>query len=200
MMDDHQQGEIARGLREGRVEAWRTLYGTYSRPVWQTVARWLGPGSADVADVVQETFLAAARSARGFDPERGSLWLWLVGIARKHAAIHFRRHGRQERVRQAADRLGEGSETVARWLGSRESPPADVAASAELATLVRAALCELPADYGALLTAKYLDGRASSSLPPSTGCRAVRSASKLARARRAFREVFGKVCPCFCAC
>ena len=72
-MDDQQDREIARGLRDGKTEAWSALYETYFDQVWRWVARMIGPNSADVGDVVQETFLAAARSARTYDPARGPL-------------------------------------------------------------------------------------------------------------------------------
>src|SRR5438477_11627022 len=100
-MDERAEAEIARGLRDGKAEAWRALYDAYAEPVWRAVARLLGPGAADVADVVQETFLAAARSAHTYDAARGSLWLWLWGIARRHAALHFRKEERHGRIKTA---------------------------------------------------------------------------------------------------
>ena len=95
-MDDREEREVARGLRHGRCEAWHALYEAYCRQVWHLVGRLMGSDSADVADVVQETFLAAARSARGYDAARGSLWSWLVGIARRHVALHYRKQRRHD--------------------------------------------------------------------------------------------------------
>ena len=81
MLDETQERAMAQGLREGKAEAWQALYDAYAERVWRGVARLLGPRSADVADVVQETMMAAARSAASFDSARGSLWQWLWGIA-----------------------------------------------------------------------------------------------------------------------
>lgn len=86
-MDEQQEREVLAGLRTGKTDAWRALYQAYAERVWRVVARLLGP-NADIADVVQEIFLAAARSAPGFDPKRGSLWSWLSGISRRHIALH----------------------------------------------------------------------------------------------------------------
>jgi RNA polymerase sigma-70 factor (ECF subfamily) len=191
-MEVTREQRLARGLREGRSEAWHALYEEYARPVWQSVARLMGPQSADVADVVQETFLAAARSARTYDSERGSLGRWLLGIARRHVALHYRRQVRQDRVRNAAERLGAGHEQVVRWLENRHPDPPEALASAETAVLVRAALAELAADYQTLLTARYLDGVAVEQLAEEHGCTTVAVRSKLARARRAFRAVFAR--------
>ena len=157
-MDEQQERVVAHGLREGKTDAWQALYEAYAERVWRRVARLLGPHSADVADVVQETMMAAARSAATFDPNRGSLWLWLWGIARHHVALHFRKQERHDRLKKAGAWLAASDGRLLRWLdGQGPSPPEDLLA-AELATLVRATLTELPQDYEILLTAKYLDG------------------------------------------
>src|SRR3954447_1369593 len=98
MLDDRHELSIAQGLREGKAEAWQSLYDAYAERVWRGVARLLGPSSAEVADVVQETLLAAARSAAGFTAARGSLWAWLWGIAHNHAALHLRRQEQRNRL------------------------------------------------------------------------------------------------------
>jgi RNA polymerase sigma-70 factor (ECF subfamily) len=48
--------------------------------------------AADVEDVLQETFLAVWRGARGYRREGVGGWLW--GIARRQAALWLRRRGR----------------------------------------------------------------------------------------------------------
>ena len=134
-------------MREGKTEAWRTLYEAYAGRVWLAVARRMGPESADVADVVQEIFLAAARSASTYDAARGSLWGWLSGIARRHVALHYRRQTRHHRLRRLVGQPGVDNQRVVRWLEGREDLPADALATAELADSVRTTLGQLPADY-----------------------------------------------------
>jgi RNA polymerase sigma-70 factor (ECF subfamily) len=195
-MDQRREREIAQGLRAGKAEAWQALYDAYSAQVWRSVARLVG-NAADAADVVQETFLAAARSARSFDPARGTLWMWLCGVARRHVALHFRKEAQWRRLREATLRLATAGDSAFDWLETRELPADEVLASAELALVVRAALAELPDDYQGLLAAKYLDGAsveeivAQHSPEGPTTVEAVRS--KLARARRAFKEVFARL-------
>jgi RNA polymerase sigma-70 factor (ECF subfamily) len=188
-MDDQQQREVARGLRAGDAGAWRALYDAYAARVWQAVARLMGPDSADVADVVQETFLAAARSAATYDASRGPLWLWLWGIARRHVAVHYRKEKRQNRLRSAGDWLATRNGVVLRFLRGEGTAPPDVLAAAELATLVRATLTELPAEYETLLTARYLDGVSVETIAVQEHSTAVAIRSKLARARQAFRQL-----------
>ena len=138
-MDEHQERDVARGLSAGDPDAWRALYDAYATRVWRSVARLMGPCAADVADVVQETFLAAARSACNYDPDRGTLWLWLWGIARVNVALHYRKLDRLHRVREKLAADG----ALARHLNGQS----DATAAGELAALVRATLTELPADY-----------------------------------------------------
>jgi len=187
-MDPAAEQTIARGLREGRSDAWQALYDAYARPVWQAVARQMGATSGEVADVVQETFLAAARSARQFDPARGSLAMWLGGIARRQVALHFRRRRHAAGDRASGD--GAAGPAAIRWLADGQPAPGEAAARKELAGRVSAALAELPLDYESLLRAKYFDGASVVDLAGQEASSETAVRSKLARARRAFRDVF----------
>ena len=69
-----QDGEIISGLRCGDQTAWTNLYDSYSVRIWRYVAKLVGPNVAAVADIVQETMLAAAQAAQSFDDTRGTLW------------------------------------------------------------------------------------------------------------------------------
>jgi RNA polymerase sigma-70 factor (ECF subfamily) len=191
-MDEQQDRLIAQGLRQGKTDAWQALYDAYAGEVWRCVARLLGAHAADVADVVQETMMAAARSAAAFDPERGSLWFWLWGIARRKAAHYFRDEERQHRLEKAGAWLAASNGRLLRWLDGQAPSPPEALATAELATLVRATLTELPQDYEMLLTAKYLEGDTVASIAVRERSSEVAVRSKLARARQAFRLAFGK--------
>ncbi len=164
-MDPLPEHETARGLREGSAEAWRAFYDAHAERLWFWVARQVGPQTADVADVVQETFLAAARSASGFDPDRGTLWSWLIGIGRNHVALHYRKLQRRQRLQPA----GANGETLA-WLESGEPAPASLVATAEMGAIIRATLAELQSDYGTLLTARYLDDTSVEDLAAAEQC------------------------------
>jgi RNA polymerase sigma-70 factor, ECF subfamily len=197
-MDPHDEREIARGLRAGQASAWHALYSAHAEAIWRLVARLMGPAAADVSDVVQEVFLAAARTAAKFDPERGTLALWLGGIARNHVAMYFRKRrsgvdGLVVSGRWSAEQDEEASNEAVRWLESRETAPPEAAASGELATLVRSTLTELPEDYETILSARYFDGVTVEELAGIENCTAVAIRSRLARAREAFRASFGRL-------
>ena len=191
-MNQEQEQQVVRGLREGCADAWRMVYDSYCRQVWQSVARMMGPNAADVADVVQETFMAAARSAHQYDASRGSLWVWLYGIARNHVALHYRKQQRHDRSVMRGERHDKGNRQILSWLEDREQSPADTMESAELAAMVRTVLTELPTDYETVLTAKYFDGDSVEQIAGAQRCSIAAVRSRLARARQAFRQVFLK--------
>jgi RNA polymerase sigma-70 factor (ECF subfamily) len=192
-MNQEQEQQVVRGLQEGCTDAWRMLYDAYCRQVWQTVARMMGPNAADVADVVQETFIAAARSARQYDASRGSLWVWLYGIARNNVALHYRKQQRHDRSALHGGQHDKGRRQILNWLEDREQSPAETIESAELAYMVRTVLTELPIDYETVLTAKYFDGESVEQIAGAQRCSIVAVRSRLARARQSFRQVFLKI-------
>lgn len=192
IVDDQRERLIAQGLREGKTDAWQALYDAYAERVWRGVARLLGPQRAEVADVVQETMMAAARSARTYDPSRGSLWPWLWGIAYNHVAMHLRKADQQQRLAKAIAALTANSDQGLRWFEGKDPSPPAAASAAEMAELVRAALTSLSADHALVLTARYLDGDSVADIARQERSTESAIRSKLARARQAFREVFAK--------
>lgn len=192
-MDDVQQRAIARGLRDGDADAWRALYDAYAERVWCAIARLMGANSADVADVVQETFLAAARSAVTYDPWRGSLWLWLWGIARRRVALHYRKEKRHDRLlnecRSENPDFRIKDKIYINYNSCVPPSPLDSLAAAELADLVRATLTELPSEYGTVLAARYLDGESVEDIASQERSTVTAVRSRLARARQAFRQI-----------
>jgi RNA polymerase sigma-70 factor, ECF subfamily len=186
LLDANDQLAVVRGLREGSQDAWARLYDGYSLEVWRYVSRLLGPNAAAVGDVVQDAFLAAAGSARQFDPERGTLWSWLAGIAHHGVTAYWRQESQAAAIHKI---LETKTAEVRHWLETSE--PADaLCEQREVADLVRSVLAELSADYAALLAAKYLDERSLADLAPEFGLSQEALKSKLARARREFRAKF----------
>ena len=132
--------------------------------------------------------MAAATSAREYDPRRGSLWGWLWGIARRQVALHYRKRARAERFTKARHWWSSLDGNKTKWLTSGLDTPSEILASRELAELVRAALAELPSAYQVLLIGRYLDGVSAPQLAADANSTASAVRSKLVRARRAFRR------------
>jgi RNA polymerase sigma-70 factor (ECF subfamily) len=140
-----------------------------------------------------KSLLAAARSAKNFNPRRGTLWSWLWAIGKRQVALYYRKRTSKAIIARAQQWWslldGQGSD----WIEGREKPPAEVLESDELATLVRFTLAELSAEYQSLLMAKYIDGLTIEDIAEETNGSSVAIRSKLARARKAFRQVFKRL-------
>jgi RNA polymerase sigma-70 factor (ECF subfamily) len=190
-MDEHQENEIVDGLRRGDSRAWQRLYDAHAEAVWRLIARAMPRDSSEVTDVFQECILAAARSARSFDPARGTLWSWLVGIARHQVALYYRQRGR--------DRMETNTHAADGGISDDADDPAQVVEKRDLHRHVRWTLTDLPADYEVLLVAKYLDGLTVQQIASRESSTEQGVRSKLARARRAFRAAFQKRFPQYSA-
>lgn len=93
--------DLDRSFHRGDRAALEAAYRRYGRVVYTFCRRMLGPDLAEEA--TQETFVAAWRASDGFDPARGSLGGWLMGIARHKAADALRSRQRAAaRVERAA--------------------------------------------------------------------------------------------------
>lgn len=192
-MDENTEKAIAQGLQQGSQQAWLQLYEAYAEPVWRNISRLTGGDLAAVGDLVQETFLAAARSARNFNPRRGTLWVWLWTIARRQIALYYRKQKSQIVYNQARQWwIGLDGEKLY-WIDAKANMPPDILESKELAVLVRLALNELPGDYQTFLLAKYVDNQRAETIAEQMGCSETAVRSKLARARKAFRKVFTRI-------
>jgi RNA polymerase sigma-70 factor (ECF subfamily) len=191
-MDKNTEREIAQGLQQGDRQAWLRLYEAYAEPVWRNVSRLVGNDSTAVADIVQETFLAAARSARNFNPNRGALWVWLWAIARRQVALYYRKQKPEIVLSQARQWWTSLDGEKFDWIDAKADMPPDILESQELAVLVRLALSELPGDYQTLLLAKYVDVLPAEQIAGLMDCSETAIRSKLARARKAFRKALKK--------
>ena len=189
MLDESDQRAVIRGLRDGHRDAWTALYDGYSTDVWRYVARLIGSSTVDVADVVQETFLAAARSAQKFDADKGTLWSWLTGIAHHQTSIYWKQIQRRSRLFELVQ---SGAGELRRWI---DDPivPSDIWNRREMADLVRVTLASLSSDYATILAAKYLDEQSLEVIAAQQGGSVEAVKSKLARARREFRSRFERM-------
>lgn len=135
--------DLSRRFRDGDPDAVRTVYRRHAGAVTTVVRSIVGADAALCADVVQQTFLKAWRSARTFDVDR-ELAPWLHAIARR-AAIDAVRHERRPTIG------GHGPEVDV------AVEPASFERTWE-AHEVRRALDDLPADEREVLRLSHLVG------------------------------------------
>jgi RNA polymerase sigma factor (sigma-70 family) len=110
--------EILDRFRSGDEHALRWLYDRYGAVVLHLAYGSVG-NRHDAEDIVQATFVAAWQGRGRYDPQRGSVLAWLLGIARRKAVDTVRLRSRQDRitdtlrqVETAVDRRVAGADTV----------------------------------------------------------------------------------------
>jgi RNA polymerase sigma factor (sigma-70 family) len=93
--------ELEAAFVDGEDDALRRVYDTYGALVHTLCRRALGADAA--SDATQEVFVAAWQRRHQFDPKRGSLAGWLVGIARNKAIDVLRSRSRRPQLGAVGD-------------------------------------------------------------------------------------------------
>lgn len=139
----------------------------------------VGGDESAAADLLQETFLEAIRSAHGYRGESAAS-TWICAIARRRLARHYEGERRREvarkgfvLVRSDAERAG-GSTDASDLVNARDA-------------VVRA-LGTLPPLHRQVLVLKYLDERSVEEIAKDLGKTRVQVQSLLQRARAGLRD------------
>ena len=105
-MTDDDLADLERRFRDGDEGALVGAYERWSALVYTLALRSLGQ-AADAEDVVQRTFVTAWERRASYDPGRGRLSAWLVGITRHRIAdaheVRSRARDLDERLRAVVD-------------------------------------------------------------------------------------------------
>ncbi|NJC14289.1 RNA polymerase sigma-70 factor (ECF subfamily) [Micromonospora profundi] len=102
--------DVALRFREGDEAALREAYDRYGRAVLHLATSMLA-NRADAEDVTQATFVAAWLGRDTFDPSKGSLIGWLLGIGRRKVIDRMRASARETRVVETVRQLPEPAQT-----------------------------------------------------------------------------------------
>ncbi len=92
----YERNELEQSFAGGGDGALRSAYDRYGSLVYTFCRRTVG--HHDATEVAQDVFVAAWRSQKSYDPNRGGLGGWLLAIARNKVIDHLRRRGRQPSI------------------------------------------------------------------------------------------------------
>lgn len=92
MGDDLSDVDLLNRMRERRSETLQVLYDRYAQIVYSLFFRTTRD-TATAEDLVQELFLRVWNRAQYFDPQKGSLGVWILSVARNMAIDHARSAG-----------------------------------------------------------------------------------------------------------
>ena len=91
--------ELLRRMRLGDETALEALYGRYGGLVYTLALRIVGDPEL-AREVLQDTFLCSWDGRETYEPERGRVPWWLMGIARNRAVDLLRSRSHQARLRE----------------------------------------------------------------------------------------------------
>ena len=168
--------ELLRSMLAGDEEALALLYRRRHGSVYRFALQM--SGSKPIAeDVTQEVFLFLMREGHVFDPSRGSLSAFLLGVARNHVL-------RRMRVDHLLTPIGEDDDIDAGVaMLETDLRPLDDLARAETIELVRKAVLSLPSKYREVVVLCELQDVSYGEAAEILGCAIGTVRSRLHRAR-----------------
>jgi RNA polymerase sigma-70 factor (ECF subfamily) len=148
---------LVESVARGDARALETIYERHSRGVYSLAVRLLGD-TTTAEQVVQETFLKLWRQPSAYQPNRGRLLPWLLGVAHHHAVDMLRRRQLEQRHRAATN--GDGTAAGLENLGlvSADEDPQQRASGFDQRDAIGRALAELPVEQRLPLELAYYHG------------------------------------------
>lgn len=138
-------------VQEGNPRAFELLYDRHGGASFSLAYRMVG-NRVTAQDISQEAFLSIWRSKDRYQPDRGSVRTWVLGIVHHRAIDALRRNLVHERRRASAEGIEERLEAPERELTDVE------AARREEARHVRGALGDLPEEQSRVIELAYFGG------------------------------------------
>lgn len=146
-------------VSSGHAAAFEIVYERHETAAFSLAYRVVGD-RASAEEAVQDAFMNLWHSGARYDPARGSVRTWLLGIVQRRAIDALRRGGKHA-SRRASD------EGIDAWLASADRTDEQAEARAQAAT-VRAALLDLPEDQRRAVELAYYGGRSHSEIAALT--------------------------------
>jgi len=143
--------EVMRLVQEGNPRAFELLYDRHGGAAFALAYRMVGD-RVTAEDVSQEAFLSIWRSKARYQPDRGSVRTWVLGIVHHRAIDALRRNLVHERRRSSAEGIEDRLEAPERERTDVE------AARREDALHVRDALKDLPDEQTRVIELAYFGG------------------------------------------
>ena len=149
---NNQDAEIVNMLARGDSQAAIALYDAYFERIYTLIFNQVARNREVTSEIVQETFLAAIKSAKKFKGH-SSAYTWLYSIALKKVADFYRCHKRlaKHQVESVNDNLD------LERLSDNRKAGYEVEESGEKIDDIKQALVDLPLHYRQVLILKYVE-------------------------------------------
>ena len=152
-----EEAELVEQLKAGSEDAFAWLIARYQQPLYSLIYRVL-PNPGDAADITQEVFVKVFRGIGRFHGE-ASLKTWIYRIA-LHEALNQRRWWSRHQQREIAIEDPDGEQHIepVQMLADTQESPFDLAAHAEIAAQVEAALRQVPEPFRTVVVLRDIEG------------------------------------------
>jgi RNA polymerase sigma-70 factor, ECF subfamily len=153
--------ELAALVDDKDPTAFEVFYDRHGGAAYSLALRIVGDRTA-AEDVIQEAFLSIWRSSARYDPARGSVRSWMLGVVRNRAIDALRR------VAGPAPKLDLDDAALLEDRPAEERTDSE-AIRREAAERVRGALGELPREQSQVITLAYFGGFSHSEIAAMLG-------------------------------
>ena len=182
--------QLAKRLLAGDERAFDRFFDEHFARLYRFAIARLGDDPDTAKEVVQITLGKAIRKMASYRAE-SALFTWLCAICRNEISDWLSRQGRYREHIVLVEDLPDVRSVVESWQAPHDDGPERQYRRVEALRLIQVALDRLPARYGNVLEWKYVEGHSVREIAARLGIGAEAAQSLLARAKRAFADVYG---------
>lgn len=184
------ENALIRQAQAGDSTAWRRLFDTHHRKVFNTAYRFLG-NRPDAEDVLQETFVRAYRGLDSFDPSYTggfSCWISRIGANCSFDALRRRKRNR-ETLSLEEDSFNHPADA------SEEADPLRTAGNSEIRIRITEAVAGLTPKQRLIFTLRHYEGYTTREIAGMVAVSEGSVKTQLFRAVRTLRRKLRRLTP-----
>jgi RNA polymerase sigma-70 factor, ECF subfamily len=190
MTDPLDDRRLVKRMLAHDAEAFTEFFDGFFPRLYRFARTRLGEDPDTIKEIVHVTLSKAIRKLRTYRGE-AALFTWLCTICRHEMSDHTARAARERKHVSLTEDLPDVRAAVDALTAPPTDDPEQSFRRLETARLIQVALDRLPAHYGNALEWKYVYGFSVEEIAAKLGVGLDAAQSVLARAKRAFHDVYG---------
>ncbi|HUL83759.1 MAG TPA: sigma-70 family RNA polymerase sigma factor [Gammaproteobacteria bacterium] len=190
MTDELDDRRLVKRMLAHDAEAFNTFFSGFFPRLYRFARTRLGEDSDATKEIVHVTLSKAIRKLGTYRGE-AALFTWLCTICRNEINDYVARIARERKHVVLTEDLPDVRAAVDALTAPSSDEPEQTFRRLETTRLIQVALDRLPAHYGNALEWKYVYGFSVEEIAAKLGLGLDATQSVLARAKRAFHEVYG---------
>jgi RNA polymerase sigma-70 factor (ECF subfamily) len=190
MTDELDDRRLVKRMLAHDAQAFEQFFAGFFPRLYRFARTRLGEDPDTIKEIVHVTLSKAIRRLGTYRGE-AALFTWLCTICRHEIADHTARVARERKYVVLTEDLPDVRAAVDALAAPTADDPEHSFRRLETARLIQVALDQLPAHYGNALEWKYVYGFSVEEIAEKLGLGLDAAQSVLARAKRAFHEVYG---------